>query len=231
MSRRSWAVFSAVVVAALGVVAAVLGCAKPEGVRIEGSAPTSASTLAAVPPVPTVPAPEPRPDGAGQSPSPGEGGAVEADPPGAVGPESASTMSAFPSVDVVELLRSDPSVKVKNELRSCRGDAGSYPLEATYASLTTERGTDLVVNVSTCADGVGVGAYVYRKVGGAYVNVFAAENPPVWAQTADGTLEVAQQTYGDDDPVFDPSGETITTYRWNGHFFEQIAKSAYDYRE
>ncbi|MEK8172008.1 hypothetical protein NKH77_29805 [Streptomyces sp. M19] len=46
-----------------------------------------------------------------------------------------------------------------------------------YGQLTGDRALDVVVNIMTCADGFGVGSYVYRKENGAYRNVFTDEEP------------------------------------------------------
>ena len=199
------------------------GCTHTKGVRIEGNAPVNAAS-----PPPTAPV-KPRVVTA----APGEPEPLSQGPsPSTVPEDRAAPAVSLPTAkaDVVRLLKSDPAVGVKNELRACNGDGESYPLEVTFAALTGKDGSDLVVNVSTCADGLGVGSYVYRLVGGRYVNVFAAEQPQVWAQLSGrGELEVRQQNYLASDPVYDPSSETVTTYRWNGRAFEKIAVTRNDY--
>lgn len=96
-----------------------------------------------------------------------------------------------------------------------RPAADSYPIGVSYGRLTGEAGTDLVVNVSTCFDSFGVGAYVYREEGGKYQNVFTAEHPPVYADIDQGDLRVTQLAYALGDAVCCPSGEDVLTYRWS----------------
>ncbi len=58
----------------------------------------------------------------------------------------------------------------------------------------------------TCGDAVGIGTYVYRrKDDGAYENVFALEEPAVYAAIDRGDLLVTKQRYAKDDPVAYPS--------------------------
>ncbi|MFF3565119.1 hypothetical protein ACFYXS_34265 [Streptomyces sp. NPDC002574] len=104
-----------------------------------------------------------------------------------------------------------------------------YPVDDRYGDLTGRGAADLVVTVSTCGDGVGIGAYVYRREHGKYVNVFADEQPPVYAEISDGSLKVTHQVYEPQDAVSNPSGEDITTYRWNGTRFDEISFSHRDY--
>lgn len=94
---------------------------------------------------------------------------------------------------------------------------------ALFVSACATGGTaeDVVVNVLTCGDGVGVGSYVYREQNGSYENVFQAEEPPVYAQIDRGDLVVSKQVYEKGDPVSNPSGENVITYRWNGSRFAQ----------
>ena len=51
---------------------------------------------------------------------------------------------------------------------------------------------------------MGVGSYVYREEGGRYENVFAAEEPPVYAEIDRGDLVVTKQVYEKGDPVVEP---------------------------
>ena len=99
-------------------------------------------------------------------------------------------------VDAVRLLKADPEVSaaVKRDLQAVLGD--EYPVDMSYGKLTGGSADDIVVNVLTCGDAVGVGSYVYRGQGGAYENVFAAEEPPVYAEIDRGDLVVTQQVYG-----------------------------------
>ncbi|KES03687.1 hypothetical protein BU52_29215 [Streptomyces toyocaensis] len=125
-------------------------------------------------------------------------------------------------VDAVRLVKEDPAVsaEVKRELKPCVAD--EYPVDVSYGNLTGGAADDVVVNVLTCGDAVGVGSYVYRGQGGAYVNVFTAEETPVYAEIDRGDLVVTRQVYDRDDPVSSPSGEHVITYRWaSGRFVEE----------
>ncbi|MDT9697249.1 hypothetical protein [Streptomyces sp. P17] len=123
--------------------------------------------------------------------------------------------------EVVRIVKADPLVssEVKRDLKPCAAD--DYPIDTSYGDLTGGSSDDVVVNVLTCADGVGVGSYVYREQNGAYENVFKAEEPPVYAQIDRGDLVVSKQVYGKGDPVSSPSGENVITYRWNEGRFTQ----------
>lgn len=119
-------------------------------------------------------------------------------------------------VDAVELLLADPKVspRVKADLRPCAKD--SYPVDTSYAQLTGNDTPDVVINVLTCGDAVGMGTYVYReKDDKAYENVFAVEEPAVYAAVDRGDLVVTKQVYTRHDPVAEPSGEEVSTYRWS----------------
>lgn len=127
------------------------------------------------------------------------------------------TASAFPdaAVDPVELLRRDPKVsgQVKADLKPCAEDA--YPVDTSYGNLTGGTAPDVVVNVMTCDDAVGLGTYVYRESDRRrYENVFAAEEPAVYATIDRGELVVTRQVYAKGDPVSYPSGEDVVTYGW-----------------
>ncbi|MGW7209474.1 hypothetical protein [Streptomyces sp. NPDC054837] len=131
------------------------------------------------------------------------------------GSDSLSHMTA------VKLVKSDPlvSAEVKDDLKPCVAD--EYPLDVAYGDLTGGSSDDIVVNVLTCGDGVGVGSYVYHEERGAYENVFSAEESPVYAEIdSSGNLVVSRQLYEKGDPVSSPSGEDVITYRWSsaGHF-------------
>ncbi|GGO89588.1 hypothetical protein [Wenjunlia tyrosinilytica] len=192
MKPRAQSMLTALTILAIGACVAMIGCARSDTIRIEGSAPSAAKVAGT--------------------------------------PAAEDSGTGAPEVNVVSLLRADPHVREKKELRACSPeDGGTYPVEASYAALTGKESTDLVVNVSTCTDGVGVGSYVYRAVGSRYVNVFADEQPPVWAQASGRQLEVTRQDYGASDPVDQPSGETVTTYEWNDGMFEKIGSTSTDY--
>ncbi|GAB2955784.1 hypothetical protein GCM10023080_013470 [Streptomyces pseudoechinosporeus] len=142
---------------------------------------------------------------------------------------SASPSTAAPSVDAVRLLRADPEVSaaVKRDLRPCVAD--EYPVDVSYGKLTGGSANDIVVNVLTCGDAVGVGSYVYREQGDEYKNVFKAEEPPVYAEIDRGDLMVTQQVYEKGDSVALPSGEEVITYRWTTDRFIERDRQHNDY--
>ncbi|WP_046734606.1 hypothetical protein [Streptomyces humi] len=127
----------------------------------------------------------------------------------------------YAKVDAVALVKADPAVSatVKRDLKPCAGD--DYPVDVTYGDLTGGQVDDVVVNVLTCGDAVGVGAYVYRSDSGSYKNVFKAEESPVYAEIDKGDLSVTKQVYEKGDPVSSPSGENVITYRWTSGRFVQ----------
>ncbi|MEU7054934.1 hypothetical protein [Streptomyces sp. NPDC046197] len=122
-------------------------------------------------------------------------------------------------VDAVRLLKADPNVSaaVKRDLKPCVAD--EYPVDVSYGDLTGAAVDDIVINVLTCGDAVGVGAYVYREQGNGYENVFRSEEPPVYAEIDRGDLVVTKQVYEKGDAVSNPSGEDVVTYRWRGNRF------------
>lgn len=137
-----------------------------------------------------------------------------------VSPSPAAKPSKTPEqVRAVELVKSDPAVSadVKENLRPCASD--EYPVDVSYGHLTGGDASDVVVNVMTCGDAVGVGSYVYRQVGSAYKNVFSSEESPVYAEIDRGDLVVTKQVYEKSDPVQYPSGEVVTTYHWSVNRF------------
>ncbi|WP_327184404.1 hypothetical protein [Streptomyces sp. NBC_01334] len=139
---------------------------------------------------------------------------------------SPSSVSTGPPdrAEAVRLIKDDPQVsaEVKRELQPCVGD--EYPVDVSYGDLTGGSGDDIIVNVLTCGDAVGVGSYVYRKDAGGYRNVFQAEEPPVYAEMDRGDLVVTKQAYEKGDPVSDPSGENVITYRWtSGRFVKEYS--------
>ncbi|WP_280888964.1 hypothetical protein [Streptomyces sp. LBL] len=146
----------------------------------------------------------------------------------AVSPSPSASRTAQ-QVDAVRLVRADPAVsaEVKRELKPCVAD--EYPIDVSYGDLTGQSADDVVVNVLTCGDAVGIGSYVYREQDGSYQNVFKAEEPPVYAEIDRGDLVVTKQVYGKSDPVSAPSGENVITYRWSGTRFIQAYSMHNDY--
>ncbi|WP_103530712.1 hypothetical protein [Streptomyces sp. SM11] len=125
-------------------------------------------------------------------------------------------------VDAVRLLKDDPKVgeRIRDGLRPCAGKA--YPVDTSYGSVTDGRVADVVVNVMSCADSVGVGTYVYRAEGdGSYKNVFSAEVPAIYGTIDRGDLVVTTQVYGSKDPLGYPSGSEVVTYRWASDRFTE----------
>ncbi|QHY97347.1 Lipoprotein CseA precursor [Streptomyces sp. S4.7] len=132
-------------------------------------------------------------------------------------PPPTDTASAMPAEDIdpVALIRRDPKVsgQVKADLKPCSEDA--YPVDTSYGNLTGGTAPDVVVNVMSCDDAVGLGTYVYRESDQQrYENVFVAEEPAVYATIDRGELVVTRQVYAKGDPVSYPSGEDIVTYSW-----------------
>ncbi|MEU5089028.1 hypothetical protein [Streptomyces sp. NPDC021356] len=158
------------------------------------------------------------------------------------GPADASSVAGTPAaptpspsdtprpVDAVRLVKDDPKVSpsVKRGLKPCVAD--EYPVDVSYGKLTGSSADDIVINVLTCGDAVGLGAYVYREQGGDhYENVFAAEEPPVYAEIDRGDLVVTKQVYERGDPVSNPSGEDVITYRWSGSRFTKAFSTRNEY--
>lgn len=158
------------------------------------------------------------------------------------GPADASSVAGAPSpspsaspadtprpVDPVRLVKDDPKVSaaVKRGLKPCAGD--QYPVDVAYGKLTGGSVDDIVVNVLTCEEAVGVGSYVYRERGDGYEDVFRAEEPPVYAEIDRGDLVVTKQVYEKDDPVSNPSGEDVITYRWTGSAFAKEFSTRNEY--
>lgn len=137
-------------------------------------------------------------------------------------PGTTSTARPTPRVDPVKLVKADPKVseRVRADLKPCAGS--EYPVDTSYGTLTGGSSPDVVVNVMTCADSVGVGTYVYhREPDGAYRNVFTVEQPAVYGTIDRGDLVVTAQVYEKKDAVAYPSGEEVITYRWAGSRFEE----------
>ncbi len=137
-------------------------------------------------------------------------------------PRPSGTTPPVRRVDAVRLLKGDPKVggQVRDGLKPCAGKA--YPVDTSYGSMTGGRSADVVVNVMSCADSVGVGTYVYRADDdGSYENVFAAEVPAVYGTIDRGDLVVTTQVYGSKDPLAYPSGSEVVTYRWASDRFTE----------
>ncbi|WP_436955842.1 hypothetical protein [Streptomyces sp. SudanB182_2057] len=132
---------------------------------------------------------------------------------------SASAFGKFRRVDAVALLKRDPQVSpaVKRELKPCDGD--DYQVDVSYGDLTDAPVDDVVINVMTCADWVGIGSYVYRDDDGVFKNVFKSEESPVYAEIDRGALSVTRQYYEQDDPISSPSGDIVTPYTWKAGRF------------
>ncbi|MFF9771423.1 hypothetical protein ACIGXF_33295 [Streptomyces sp. NPDC053086] len=132
---------------------------------------------------------------------------------------SPSASQRYRRVDAVALLKSDPQVSgaVKRELKPCDGD--KYQVDVSYGDLTDAPVDDVVINVMTCADWVGIASYVYRDEGGAFKNVFKSEESPVYAEIDRGTLSVFRQYYEQGDPISSPSGDVVTPYTWKAGRF------------
>ncbi|WP_370413434.1 hypothetical protein [Streptomyces fradiae] len=164
------------------------------------------------------------------------GGTGSRDEGAARSDEVASTAPATPSpsapsgedaglkakrVDPIALIKNDPKIgeRLKADLKPCTADA--YPVDTSYGNLTNSSSPDVVVNVMTCGDAVGIGTYVYREENNAYRNVFMAEDAAVYGTIDRGDLIVTKQVYAKGDPVAFPSGEDVITYRWAGNKFTQ----------
>ncbi|MEV0780763.1 hypothetical protein [Streptomyces sp. NPDC050428] len=143
-----------------------------------------------------------------------EGAAVVASPEPAGPPTSEPSAVPAQEIDPVDLIRRDPKVsgQVKADLKPCAKDA--YPVDTSYGNLTGGDVPDVVVNVMTCDDAVGLGTYVYRESDRSYENVFSSEEPAVYATIDRGELVVTRQVYAKGDPVAYPSGEDVVTYTW-----------------
>jgi hypothetical protein len=125
-------------------------------------------------------------------------------------------------VDGVLLLRRDPKVneRIKNDLKPCPGS--EYPIDTSYGSLTDGPAPDVVVNLMTCGDSVGIGTYVYRRHDdGSYENIFATEIPAVYGTIDRGDLVVTTQVYESKDALAYPSGEEVITYSWGDNRFTE----------
>ncbi|MEU1528456.1 hypothetical protein [Streptomyces fagopyri] len=142
---------------------------------------------------------------------------------------SPSATKSAKRVDVVKLVKDDPEVSpaVKGALKPCVAD--EYPVDVSYGELTGGPSADVVVNVMTCGDAVGIGSYVYREEKGRYENVFKTEEPPVYAEIDRGDLVITQQLYKKGDPVSYPSSEEVITYGWSATRFTEESRTHNDY--
>ncbi|MEW1721798.1 hypothetical protein [Streptomyces sp. NPDC093109] len=133
------------------------------------------------------------------------------------------------TVDPVAVLREDPTIskRIKAELKPCSG--AGYPVDTSYGNLTGGTVPDVVINVLTCGDSVGIGTFVYREKNDAYENVFTAEEPAVYATIDRGELVVTQQIYARGDSVTFPSGEDVVTYGWADTKFSERYRVRNDY--
>jgi hypothetical protein len=120
-----------------------------------------------------------------------EGPAVPAPVERTMPTPSATPAPQRASVDPVSLLRADPNVspRVKTTLKPCASD--SYPVNTSYGDLTGGSVPDIVINVTTCKDSIGIGTYVYRVADGSTASAKAA---PSDAKTAAGTAGTGTNT-------------------------------------
>ncbi|MFE7275747.1 hypothetical protein [Streptomyces sp. NPDC057623] len=145
-------------------------------------------------------------------------------------PAASAPASAVPDrTEAVRLVKADPvvSTEVKRDLKPCVAD--EYPVDVSYGDLTGGPADDIVVNVLSCGDAVGIASYVYREQGGAYHNVFKTEEPPVYAEIDRGYLVVTKQVYAKDDALSNPSRENVLSYQWVSGGFVQRFDTRTDY--
>jgi len=130
---------------------------------------------------------------------------------------------------LASMVRRDASVsaEVREDLTPCAGNG--YPMDADSGDLTSGDGPDLVINITTCGDGLGIAAYVYRMIDGKYLDVFADERPPVYGSVADGRLQIVHEMYRTDDQLPYPTGEEAVTYVWRGDRFLEAARTYSDF--
>ncbi|GAA2413475.1 hypothetical protein GCM10010420_48780 [Streptomyces glaucosporus] len=223
MSVTSGARTAAATAAAVVLLASGLAGCDDGGVRIEDSA----APTAAVPSPSASPLSPPSPRTSPPS-SPGVSPDLPWDRPAPRTPLPSQALPVYPpdtqgELDVLALLRADPMVgeSVKKVLRPCSAEV--WPVDVAYGRLTDGHVSDVLVNVSDCDGGMGVGSYVYRQsTNGQYVGVFAAEEPPVHVEAVRGRLRVVQRVYLDGDPVCCPSGRDVVTYVWRDGRFTPV---------
>ncbi|QFR95075.1 hypothetical protein [Streptomyces tsukubensis] len=171
---------------------------------------------------------------------PRDEGPANSDPVARATPTTSPSASPAPVLrrkEAVALVKADPAVDddVKRDLKPCVGH--EYPVDVSNGTLTDGTAPDVVINVMTCGDAVGIGTYVYRAggksklraAGRGYENVFKAEDPPVYSEIDRGDLVVTKQVYEKGDPVSYPSGEEVITYRWLDHAFKEQDRTRNDY--
>jgi hypothetical protein len=143
-------------------------------------------------------------------------------------PSTAAPAIASQPTVLAAMMRRDTGVSgdVREDLTPCADD--DYPLDTDAGDLTAGDGPDLVVNVTTCGEGLGIASYVYRMIAGKYQNVFADEKAPVYGSVDGSRLEIVHEVYDSDDPVAYPVGEESITYTWRGNHFVQVARSYAD---
>jgi hypothetical protein len=149
-------------------------------------------------------------------------------------PDTAAPALADDPAALAGMVRRDRSVsaEVREDLVPCTADPSDtqYPLATDSGDLTSGDGPDLVVNVTTCGDGLGIAAYVYQMSGTRYRCVFADEKSPVYGSVIDGRLQIVHEVYRTDDAVAYPTGEQSVTYAWRDDHFLQVARSYSDFR-
>ncbi|MBH5335672.1 hypothetical protein IHE55_13050 [Streptomyces pactum] len=192
-SRTAWITGGAVAALAAAGGLALVGCgAGSEGLRKEGRADTTE---------------------VGEATPGAYSGSAKDDTPSASPGESAPPAE----VDAVRLVKDDPKVNadLKANLKPCTTDGKEYPVDVAYGALTGKKATDVVVTVMTCADGIGIGSYVYRKRGDAYENVFVDERAPLFAGIdKKGRLTVTQLVSSSSDAAW-PAGEDTIVFEWS----------------
>jgi hypothetical protein len=143
--------------------------------------------------------------------------------------EPSASTPAQERIDAVKLLKSDPKVssQIKRSLKPCAKN--QYPIDVTYGQLTQSSANDIVINVLTCGDSFGIGAYVYRPKGNSYENVYEAEQSPVYADIDRKDLRITRQIYATGDAVCCPSGEDVVTYHWSDGGFREAGRTHTDY--
>jgi hypothetical protein len=159
----------------------------------------------------------------------GGGVRVEGSAPASVVPPPSPRPSTTARINPVALLDADPKVSgdIKSDLKPCAGD--EYPIDISYGNVTGNSVPDVVINVSTCGDGVGLGSYVYRMENGRYKDVFGDEQPPVYVDIEQGDLELTRQVYSHNDAVCCPSGEDVIMYHWSGGRFTETSRTHNQY--
>ncbi|MDJ0345318.1 hypothetical protein QMK19_32590 [Streptomyces sp. H10-C2] len=141
---------------------------------------------------------------------------------------SAPSIAGDPAA-LAKLVKKDTqnvSQEVRQDLAPCAGD--EYPVDTSSGDLTSGDGPDLIVNVATCGDGMGIASYVYRMIDGQYQNVFTDEQPPVYGTADNGKLQIIRQVYKSDDRVCCPTGQEALTYVWKGNRFVQVQRTYTD---